>query len=575
MKNFPFWVCLLTGATLALWLTGWVASVILGIITSHLVSASLLIFPLTSPFALLFYLDVAPGLAITGVSSYGLAVIGYYTGGVALKKQAFRNLDNYVVELNNENRWHHNPNQSARDIPANEVFGNHPIFETIAKYTENSAYEFPPHQLTGPLVSFARLYHFGAALAPENNNGHNEKIEHRDWKTFARSVLRHYRQSNLDIDRFADALNRKHVCIPDNDDRELELLLGQLATEKQGLQIIADQVISHGILGDSKESFRALRLALSWVKKSRSDLCISRLAYYAKIGELLLTVNTWQQFHLGDDHEWEELVVALEQLVNLHEFTDGLRAECCWIYHSFRRSDAGNVAKMMRKSFDFDAHGEPEALRFGYIVSGNLLDACFIYKVHHKISETQDLIRKYTERIDLCHSTEIKLNELVRIESNWSASDKTIMGRCFDFLIRRQTGFYDNSMFELENMWAPVIKNAVKNVLASTALELERYYLAQGHYPYSLSRLKFTGNRLRQNLAAQFDFRVSSETGFVLQCSIGDDDSFVWIIESSIPDVERLGDRLYQASLNADPRDFHQLFHRMKQLDKLMQESET
>ena len=88
--------------------------------------------------------------------------------------------------------------------------------------------------------------------------------------------------------------------------------------------------------------------------------------------------------------------------------------------------------------------------------------------------------------------------------------------------------------------------------------------------------MKFTGNRLRQNLTAQFDFRVSSETGFVLQCSIGDDDSFDWIIETSIPDVERIGDSLYQSSLNADPLDSPQLFHRFKQQwDKLNQESET
>ena len=153
------------------------------------------------------------------------------------------------------------------------------------------------------------------------------------------------------------------------------------------------------------------------------------------------------------------------------------------IYNSLRLSDAGNVAKMMRKSFDVGASGEPEAPRFGYIVSGNLLDVCLIYKVHHQISEYQDLIQKYMERIDLCHSTEIKLNELVRIESNRLASDKNIISRCFDFLIRRQTGFYDKPPNASEYMWRAVIKNAVKIVLALTALELERHYLTRGLIP--------------------------------------------------------------------------------------------
>ena len=83
--------------------------------------------------------------------------------------------------------------------------------------------------------------------------------------------------------------------------------------------------------------------------------------------------------------------------------------------------------------------------------------------MHHALSEHQDSIRKGTERIDLCHSTDIKLNELVRLDLNRLASDKNIISRCFDFLIRRQTGFCDDGLYEPEDMWRGVIKNAVKN----------------------------------------------------------------------------------------------------------------
>ncbi len=359
ISSMPPLVPIVLLSALLLALLGWILSIRAGFKSErgkNLIPH--LIFPLTSPFALLFLLTRHWRTALPPLLCYLLAFSVIPLGGNIAQRLEIGKLNQYKTELQNRGESLQLDALKPAPVPDESNVWMHPFLHPIALAGQpadrgktarrrNSANNSPykkfssPRDLDGldysatldesPRYAGARALRAIHATALEvlslKDGAISETNTPASWEETAKLIADHYQPAANATRQLEEALNREHDQYPYAWEESSLMLLPHLSYLKTFTKFANNRSQAAAAAGNAEETFRMLRLSFQLAETGDSDLFISRLVQIAQIHIALSSILAAQQFHIGNDAQWQSLAALLERWDLLALIPDSLRAE--------------------------------------------------------------------------------------------------------------------------------------------------------------------------------------------------------------------------------------------------------
>lgn len=328
-------------------LLGWILSIRAGFRSEKGRKLRLwLIFPPTNLFALLVLLAMRFRAGLPALLCYLLAIFALPLGGQWAQRMETAKLDRHEAELQNRgetlrlnsmkpapvpdasNIWMHPflmplalAGQSTAEgqtafAEINETDGSSP-YKTFSAPKPFDGLHYPDTPNENPSFSAAttlRAVHKIAldALALKNGAVAETKVP-SSWKEVAALILDYYQPAEEATRQLEEAVRREYDQYPYDWEQLQHMLLPHLSRLKRFTLFAYYRSAACAMNGDAEETFRMLRLGFQLAQTGDSDILIFRLVQMAQVRIFLNGIHIAQQFHIGNDAQWQSLAEALHQ----------------------------------------------------------------------------------------------------------------------------------------------------------------------------------------------------------------------------------------------------------------------
>ncbi len=305
-----------------------------------------LIFPPTNPFALLALLAMRFRAGLPALLCYLLAIFALPLGGQLAQWLETAKLEQHEAELQNRGETLQLVSLKPAPVPTASNIWMHPFLKPLAiagqstaegktvrdqinKTDGSSPYKtfsapkpfdglhYPNTPNENPSFSAAttlRAVHKIAldALALKDGAVAETKVP-SSWEEVAALILDYYQPAEESTRQLEEAIRREYDQYPHDLEQVHHILLFHLTYLKRFTQFANSRGAACAMNGDADETFRMLRLGFQLAHTGHSDVLISRLVQMAQVRIILNGVHIAQQFHVGNDEQWQSLAEALHQ----------------------------------------------------------------------------------------------------------------------------------------------------------------------------------------------------------------------------------------------------------------------
>lgn len=358
---FPPLALLALLSTFLFALLGWILSIRAGFKSEKGVRLRpWLIFPLTNPFALLVLLAMRFKAGLPALLCYLLAIFALPLGGQLAQWLENAKLSQYEAELQNRGETLRLNSMKPSPVPAASNIWMHPFLNPLAlagqSNAEGETVREEIHKTDGssPYATFSAPKPFAELRypdAPKENPSFSaattlqavhkialDALAIKDgavaktkvpssWEEVAALTLDYYQPAEEASQQLEEAVRREYDQYPYDWKQLQHMLLPHLAYLKRFTQFAYYRSAACAIKGDAEEAFRMLRLGFQLAQTGDSDILISRLVQMAQVRIILNGVHIAQQFHVGNDAQWQSLAEALHQWDFPALVPNSLRAE--------------------------------------------------------------------------------------------------------------------------------------------------------------------------------------------------------------------------------------------------------
>ena len=321
-----------------------------------------LIFPLTNPFALLVLLAMRFKTGLPALLCYLLALLALPLGGQLAQWLENAKISQHEAKLQNRgetlrldslkpspvsdasNIWMHPflkplaiagqstaEGQTVRnEINETDADGSSP-YATFSAPKRFDGLHYPDTPKENPSFSAAttlQTVHKIAldALALKDGAIAETKVP-SSWKEVAALILDYYQPAEESTRQLEEAVRREYDQYPYDWEQLQHMMLPHLSYLKRFTLFAYYRSAACAVNGDAEEAFRMLRLGFQLAQTGDSDILISRLVQMAQVRIILNGVHIAQQFHVGNDKQWQSLAEALHQQNFPALVANSLRAE--------------------------------------------------------------------------------------------------------------------------------------------------------------------------------------------------------------------------------------------------------
>ncbi len=305
-----------------------------------------LIFPLTNPFALLALLTMRFKMGLPALLCYLLAIFALPLGGQLAQRLETAKLDQHEAKLQNRGETLRLDSLKPAPVPDASNIWMHPFLKPIAiagqSTAEGQTVREAIHETDGssPYKTFSAPKRFDGlhypdtpnenpsfsasttlqavhkialdALALKNGAVAETKVP-SSWEEVAALILDYYQPAEETTRQLEEAIRREYDQYPYDWEQIQHMLLPHLTHLKRFTQFANYRSAAGAMNGDAEETFRMLQLGFQLVHTGDSDILISRLVQMAQVRIVLNGVHITQQFHIGNDEQWQRLAESLNQ----------------------------------------------------------------------------------------------------------------------------------------------------------------------------------------------------------------------------------------------------------------------
>ena len=321
-----------------------------------------LIFPLTNPLALLVLLAMRFKTGLPALLCYLLALLALPLGGQLAQWLENAKLSQYEAELQNRGETLWLDSLKPSPVPEASNIWMHPFLKPLAlagqstaegetvreEIRKTDADGYSPYKTFSAPKRFDGLHYpdtpkenpsFSAettlqavhkialdALALQDGAVAETKVP-SSWGEVAALILDYYQPAEEAARQLEEAVRREYDQYPYDWKQLQHMLLPHLAYLKRFTQFAYYRSAACAMNGDAEEAFRMLRLGFQFAQTGDSDILIFRLVQMAQVRIILNGVHIAQQFHIGNDAQWQSLAEALHQWNFPALVPNSLRAE--------------------------------------------------------------------------------------------------------------------------------------------------------------------------------------------------------------------------------------------------------
>lgn len=593
---FPLLAILALLATFLFALLGWILSIRAGFRSEKGGKLRLwLIFPPTNPLALLVLLAMHFKAGLPALLCYLLAIFALPLGGQWAQWLEIAQFSRYEAELQNQgetlrlaswkpapapdesNIWMHpflNPLALAGQSTAEGETARNQIYKTdvSSPYKTLSApkpfdgLHYPDASNDNPSFSAARSLQAVHKIALDALAIKEGAVAETDvpssWEEVAALILDHYQPAEEATRQLEEAIRREYDQYPYDWAQSLHMLLPHLSHLKRFTQFANYRSAACAMNGDADETFRMLRLGFQLVKTGHSDILISRLVQMAQVRIFLNGVHIAQQFHVGNDEQWQSLAGALRQWDFPALVPNSFRAE--------RAFGHAMISPLTKMSF-YEVRRQMEILgNPSFSMPSDFTGSTFLQSVFDRW--TGGCIRAFILRnwtMALVAYEELIANTEKTLEK--SRSDPWNQCKVPD--LKQPLWAYGLFTKMLLPAFERAFEKAVQTQhyveLAKVAVALERFYLAHQSYPETLASLSpdwLPSPPMDPMTRKPWQYQRLETTGFLLY-SVGQDgvdhggvqlykkdtnakDDLGWRIRPAVPELPKVATNKSNSELN-------------------------
>lgn len=330
-------------------LLGWILSIRAGFRSEKGGKLRLwLIFPPTNPFALLALLVTHFRAGLPALLCYLLAIFALPLGGQLAQRLETAKLEQHEAELQNRGETLQLVSLKPAPVPTASNIWMHPFLKPLAlagkrdAEGETAREEIRKTDADGssPYATFSAPKPFDGLHYPDTPNENPSfsaattlRAVHKialdalalkdgavaetkvpsSWEEVAALILDYYQPAEESTRQLEEAIRREYDQYPYDWKQLQHMLLPHLAYLKRFTQFANYRSAACAIKGDAEETFRMLRLGFQLAQTGDSDILIFRLVQIAQVRIILNGVHIAQQFHVGNDEQWQSLAEALHQ----------------------------------------------------------------------------------------------------------------------------------------------------------------------------------------------------------------------------------------------------------------------
>jgi len=134
----------------------------------------------------------------------------------------------------------------------------------------------------------------------------------KSWDELSALVIDYYAPAAEATKQLEEAIHRPYDQYPYAWEDRYHMLLPHLGQLK-GFSLFAfHRAAAHAVSGDADETFRMLQLGIQLTTTGDDDLMVSRLVQLAQAHIVFSGICVAQQFHVGNDAQWQALARSLE-----------------------------------------------------------------------------------------------------------------------------------------------------------------------------------------------------------------------------------------------------------------------
>lgn len=497
-------------------LLGWILSIRAGFRSEKGGKLRLwLIFPLTNPFALLALLAMRFKVGLPALLSYLLAIFALPLGGQLAQRLETGKLDQHESKLQTRGETIQLDSLKPAPVPNASNIWMHPFLKPLALADQSTAegetvrgqiyptdssspyktlsapkpfndLHYPDTPKENPFFSAATTLQAVHKIALDALALKNGDIAETDvpssWEEVAALIISYYQPAEEATRQLEEAVRRKYDQYPHDWEQVQHMLLPHLSHLKRFTQFANSRGAAGAIKGDAEETFRMLHLGFQLAQTGHSDILISRLVQMAQVRIILNGVHIAQQFHIGNDKQWQSLAEALHQWDFPALVPNSFRAE--------RAFGHAMIAPLTKMSFH-------EALRQMEILGNDsspmpsdLADSTFFQSVFDLWAggcARALILRNWTMALvayeEMIANTE-KAVEKSRIDP-WSQCQVPDLKQSL-----HAYGIFAKMLLPaFEKAFEKAVQTQHHVELAKVAVALERFYLSHQSYPETLASL--------------------------------------------------------------------------------------
>ena len=555
-----------------------------------------LIFPPTNPFALLALLAMRFKAGLPALLCYLLAIFALPLGGQLAQWLETAKLDQHEAKLQNQGETLRLDSMKPAPVPNASNIWMHPFLKPLALAGQSTAEgqtardQIKKTDGSSPYKTFSPPKHFDGLYYSETPNENpsfsaatilrtvhkialdalalkDDAIAEADipssWEEIAALILDYYQPTEKASRQLEEAIHRKYNQYPHDWDKLNTMLLPHLSHLKRFTQFANYRSAACAMNGDAEETFRMLRLGFQLAKTGEFDLLISRLVQMAQVRIILNGVHIAQQFHVGNDEQWQSLAEALHQWDFPALVPDSLRIE--------RAFGHAMIAPLTKMSFH-EARRQIEILgNDSSPMPSNLADSTFFQSVFDLW--TGGCIRAFILRnwiMALVAYEEMIANTEKTLEKSRSAP----WNQCKVPDLKQPLLAYGIFAKMLLPTFGRMFEKSVQTQhyveLAKVAVALERFYLAHQSYPETLAALspdRLPSPPMDPMTQEPWNYQRLETTGFLLY-SVGRDgvdnggvqphkkdanakDDLGWRIRPAVPELPKIAANKSNSEPNA------------------------
>lgn len=358
---FPLLAILALLAIFLFALLGWILSIRAGFRSEKGRKLRLwLIFPPTNPLALLVLLTMRFKAGLPALLCYLLALLALPLGGQLAQWLENAKLSQYETELQNRGETLRLNSMKPSPVPAASNIWMHPFLNPLAiagqstPEGETVRKEIDKTDGSSPYATFSAPKRFDGLHYPNTPNENPSfsaattlQAVHRialdalalkdgtvaeteipsSWEEVAALILDYYQPAEESTRQLEEAIRREYDQYPYDWAQSLHMLLPHLSYLRRFTQFANYRSAAGAMSGDAEETFRMLRLGFQLAQTGDSDILISRLVQMAQVRIFLNGIHIAQQFHVGNNEQWQSLAEALHQWDFLALVPNSLRIE--------------------------------------------------------------------------------------------------------------------------------------------------------------------------------------------------------------------------------------------------------